>query len=112
MEAAAIIVPPVEITEATLADFAQDLMGRLDDEGPGFVLDLERVTFIGSAGLGTLVKVGMRLDARGRRLALARAQRATEQTITLLGLDQVLPLFPTIEAARTYVAVAAAPGRI
>ena len=104
-----VVVPPVEITERTLPAFERELLDHLAADVQGIVLDLASVTFINSAGLGTLVKVGMRLDRRGGRLAFARAQRGTQHTITLLGLDRKLPIFPTIEAATEHVASAAAP---
>lgn len=99
-----VVVPPVEITEVTLPEFEVELLDHLEAENAGIVLDLQAVEFINSAGLGTLVKVGMRLDRRGRRMAFARAGRATQHTITLLGLDRKMPLHPTLDAARAYVA--------
>ncbi len=100
---ATVLVPPTEITEATLPGFEEELMALVDAEGAGVVLDLAAVGFINSAGLGTLVKAGMRLDKRGRRLAFARAHGAAEHTIRLLGLDRKMPLFPTVEAACAHV---------
>jgi len=106
-----VVVPPVEITEATLPAFERELMGYLDGHAGGLVVDLASVGFISSAGLGTLVRVGMRLDSRGRRLAFARAQGPAEHTLTLLGLDRMMPLFPTVEAASAHVVAHAGPKR-
>lgn len=103
-----VVVPPVEITEHTLPVFERELLDHLEARVDGIVLDLEDVGFISSAGLGTLVKVGMRLDRRGGRLAFARAAGPTLHTITLLGLDRKMPLFPTVEAACAHVASAGA----
>jgi len=102
-----ILVPPIELTEATLPAFESELMAHLDTTGPGFVIDLGDVEFISSSGLGTLVKVGMRLAARGRSLAFARPQRTTEHSLKLLGLDRMMPLLPTVEAATVHVIHAA-----
>jgi anti-anti-sigma factor len=99
-----VLIPPTDLTEATLAPFEAKLMAMLDVKGPGVVLDLDLVEFIGSAGLGTLVKAGMRLGAQGRGIAFARAQKATEQTITLLGLHEKMPIFETVEEACAHVA--------
>ena len=103
-----VVVPPVEITERTLPDFERELLAHLDADVGGIVVDLEPVAFISSSGLGTLVKVGMRLDRRGGCLALARATGPALHTITLLGLDQKLPVFPTVAAAREHVSGAVA----
>ncbi len=109
MDAAPVIIlaPPVELTEATVPAFEDKLMALLDTAGPGVVVDLGGVEFISSSGLGVLVKAGMRLDARGRCLAFARAQRTTEHSLKLLGLDQKMPLLETLEAATAHVAHAA-----
>lgn len=98
-----VVVPPVEITERTLPEFERELLDHLAENVHGIVVDLASVTFINSAGLGTLVKVGMRLDRVGGRLAFARPIRATQQTITLLGLDRKMPIFSTVDAAREHV---------
>lgn len=105
-----VVVPPVEITEATLPEFEATLLGLLDAEVDGIVIDLAEVLFISSAGLGILVKVGMRLDRRGGCLALAAARRATQNTLQLLGLDRMLPLFATVMEARAHVQSRATAG--
>jgi anti-anti-sigma factor len=74
------------------------------------VLDLADVEYLDSASLGALVREGMRLDAAGRRLVLARPQRVVERTLRLLGLQVKLPIFPTVAQARAAaVARRAAP---
>ncbi|MDF1701187.1 MAG: hypothetical protein P1V36_08520 [Planctomycetota bacterium] len=45
-----VVVPPVEITEATLPAFERELMGYLDGHAGGLVVDLASVGFISSAG--------------------------------------------------------------
>jgi anti-sigma B factor antagonist len=102
-----ILAPPIELTEATVPEFENELMSHLDTPGPGVVVDLGGVEFISSSGLGVLVKAGMRLDARGRCLAFARAQRTTEHSLRLLGLDRKMPLLESLEEATAHVAQAA-----
>ena len=102
-EVVQVVVPPVEITEGTLSTFEDDLLGRYEAGANGIVVDLSEVEFISSAGLGTLVKVGMRVDRRGGCLARAGARRATQHTLLLLGLDRMLPLFPSVTEARAHV---------
>lgn len=105
-----VVVPPVEITEATLPEFEAALLGLLDTGVDGIVIDLGEVLFISSAGLGILVKVGMRLGRRGGCLALAGARRATQHTLELLGLDRMMPLFGTVVEARAHVLSRATAG--
>jgi anti-anti-sigma factor len=68
------------------------------------VVDLRDVEFVNSSGLGTLVRAGLRLDARQKRFALARPAPSVERAIKLVGLDEVLPLFATVREALGFVA--------
>lgn len=69
------------------------------DAGP-VILDLSRVVFLSSSGLGQLVA----LDEEGRRLArplriVVNETRPVVRPITTMGLDEVLSLFPTVDEA-------------
>ena len=94
-----VLTPPVEITEKSLEALDAVLAPHLDGDGPGLVLDLEAVEFINSAGLGSLVQVGMRLDRAGRRLTFARPNKTIERMLKLVGLDSKMPMFKTVEEA-------------
>ncbi len=94
-----VLTPPAEITEKSLEELGAVLAPHLDAEGPGIVLDLEAVQFINSAGLGSLVQAGMRLDHEGRRLTFARPNKTIERMLKLVGLDSKMPMFRTIEEA-------------
>jgi anti-sigma B factor antagonist len=98
-----VVTPPRELTDASLPAFEAQVEPLLAGAGPGMVLDLAGVSFINSTGLGFLVKVGMKLDAANRRLALARPDRNIERTLRLIGLDQKLPLFKTLGDATGFV---------
>ena len=95
---------PAELTDDTVVAFETVMAEHVSAAGPGVVLDLEGVSFISSAGLGCLVKFGMRLDGNGRRLALARPDAHIEASLRLIGLESKLPMFPSVSAATTHVA--------
>jgi anti-anti-sigma factor len=98
-----VLIPPREITDDSLGGFEETLRPHAEAEGPGIVLDLAEVAFINSTGLGSLVKLGMRLDQQRRRLALARPGRRVERTLRLIGLDAKLPVFRSVEEAQAFV---------
>ncbi len=104
-----VLSPPREITEDSLEAFEQQLEPHVETKGPGIVLDLVGVEFINSAGLGTLVKVGMRLDGHGRRLALARPTKTIERMLKLIGLDSKLPVFRSVDEASAFLETNGAP---
>ncbi|MGW7533912.1 STAS domain-containing protein [Amycolatopsis sp. NPDC054798] len=65
---------------------------------PVLVVDLAAVEFLASAGLTALVT--MTQDrAAGAVLRIVASGRATLRPIQLTGLEQSLPLYPTVEAA-------------
>jgi len=99
-----VLTPPREITEASLEVFEEQLEPHLAAEGPGVVLDLAEVEFIGSSGLGAMVKAGMRLDRRGGRLALACPNKTIENVLKLIGLESKLPVFRSVDAASGFIA--------
>lgn len=63
-----------------------------DDEAELVVVDLQRVTFIDSAGLGTLVGAHRRMRERGGRLRIVRPPPLVARAFELTGLDEVLDL--------------------
>ena len=102
-----VVSPPPELTDDTVAVFEAELVAYMSAPGPGIVVDLDGVSFISSSGLGCLVKIGMRLDGRGRRIALARPDRDVERSLRMIGLESKLPMFPSVEMARTHVIASA-----
>jgi anti-anti-sigma factor len=97
---APVLVLPEEVTHERLAEIArraEEVVGR---DGTQVVVDLAEVRFLGSGGLGELVKLGKRLRDRGGGIALARPRPAIRRLLALVGLDGVLRVFPTLEEAQ------------
>lgn len=82
------------VTAPKLTDAA---VGVLAEGPPVLVLDLTRVDFLASPGLTSLLTV--RRNAGETALRIVAAGRASLRPIQLTGLDQSLPLYPTLEAA-------------
>jgi len=102
-----VVNPPAELTDDNVAGFEAELVEIMRAAGPGIVVDLDGVSFISSSGLGCLVKIGMRLDGRGRRIALARPDRDVERSLRLIGLHSMLPVFASVDLATTHVVASA-----
>jgi anti-anti-sigma factor len=99
-----VIVLPEEVGLDGAAWVAREASAALGAGGNRLVVDLARVKFLGSGGLGELVKLGKRLREAGGGVALARARPRIAKLLVLVGLDGVLRAWPTVEEAAASLA--------
>jgi anti-sigma B factor antagonist len=84
---------------------------ELADGGQALIVDLNRVTFIDSAGLGALVGAARRADAHGGSLHAVCARPQTRKLLWLTGVDRRIPLAATVDGALMFLAASRdAPG--
>jgi anti-sigma B factor antagonist len=84
---------------------------KLADSGQTLIVDLNRVTFIDSAGLGALVGAARRADAHGGSLHAVCARPQTRRLLWLTGVDRRIPLAATVDGALMFLAASRdAPG--
>ncbi len=84
-------------------DFFQQIKELNNSDNKSIVLiDLSKVDYIDSTGIGELVGYLHRLKGKGRRMALINPQNAIINLIKLSNLDKVIPIFPTKESALLY----------
>jgi anti-sigma B factor antagonist len=100
-----VVLAPEEI-DASNTSWLHAVLWEAADRGHGtFVVDMTRTQFCDSGGLGVLVQAHNRALADGGELRLVRPTSATVlHVLTLTGIDQVIPSFPSL-----YEAVAPAP---
>jgi len=97
---ATVIAPEGEVDTARIADFRAVLSDAARAGAARLVVDLGRVSFIDSTGLGTLVELHHRLRRDNRQLAVvAPAGTAAAVLLDLAGLRGRLPTFETRQAA-------------
>lgn len=63
------------------------------------VLDLAGLTFCDSTGLGAFVALHRQARSTGARFALAAPRRRIADLFTLSGIDQVISVYDSVEAA-------------
>jgi anti-anti-sigma factor len=86
-----------ELETFNLPDFS-DRMDRMIAGGDrDYVLDLHLLTFINSAALGYLIRTARTVKEKGGEVVLARPSRFVRKTLVTLGLEQVFPVFETVE---------------
>lgn len=63
------------------------------------VLDMGRVRFVDSAGLGAILSIMRRLGERGGTLKIAAVTPSVEQLFDLVRLKRIIDIYPTSEDA-------------
>jgi anti-sigma B factor antagonist len=96
--------PPVvrvaaEIDVATAPALDTAMQEQVDAGHDVLVLDLAGVTFLDSSGLGLFVAHHKTLRRRGGSVRLANASSRVLKVLTVTGLDQVFPVYPSVQAA-------------
>ena len=61
------------------------------------IIDMSRTTFCDSAGVQVIIDTYNQAAAAGTRLRLVAT--AVVRILTLVGVDQLMPIYPTLEAA-------------
>ncbi len=98
-EGVTLIRPSVQRLDAAVAPaFRQAVVARVERGERRLVLDLERVEFIDSSGLGALVSILKAAGSQGA-VALCNAGGAVMGLLTLTRMDRVFRMVPTREEA-------------
>ncbi len=88
-----------EIDLFTAPEFKQRVMAPVGAGVEHVIVDLTRTTFVDSSSLGVLIGAHRRLKSRGGRLVVACETDAIVKTFRITGLDGVVTLVPSVDAA-------------
>lgn len=77
----------------------REALFKLADTGPMLIVDLNKVTFIDSAGLGVLIGAYRQATARGGSLHAVCSRPQTRKLLWLTGVDRRIPLAATVDGA-------------
>jgi len=77
----------------------RECLFELADSGRPLIVDLNRVTFTDSSGLGALIGAARRANAHGGSLHAACARPPTRELLWLTGVDRRIPLAATVDGA-------------
>lgn len=80
-------------------EFIETMYRMLEEGPPCVVLDLERLSYVSSWGLSSLVRVHHHYATRGGRIAFANLHTAVATVLRLSHLDRLFDLHPTVHAA-------------
>lgn len=84
---------------------ARELLATVDDlqqrdEHRAVIIDLAKVSFLGSAGLGVMAELATRAIAAPRlRVVAPPDQQAVTRPWEVMNMQQILPLYPSVDDA-------------
>jgi anti-sigma B factor antagonist len=88
---------PVEIDAVNAGQIRQGLMSAVGLGAAVVVIDMSGTTFCDSAGVQAIVDAYRQAAANGTQLRLAAM--AVLRILTIVGVGQLVPIYPTLEAA-------------
>lgn len=90
-----------EIDMANADAYTQAALGGVDNRDVGLVLDLSQVSYLDSAGIGSLVRMSHLLRERRLGFTLVVPERSVlRSSLDVGGIPVLIPTYPTMAAAR------------
>ena len=81
-------------------DFVRQLEALIESGVTQMIIDLSRLTYISSYGIGMLVRLPHRLKKNGGNVKLAAPQSAILKVLNVVRLGAVFEIYPDLNAAR------------
>ena len=92
----AIFQPKGKLSLETVNEFIQTLR---PEPAQHLILEMNRVTFLDSAGVGALVSLFVSRRNHGKTFALTSLAPQSTAVVTVAGLHNLLPIYKTLEEA-------------
>jgi anti-sigma B factor antagonist len=93
----AVIAMPAEIDAATADEARRALLAAVSSGAAILVIDMSKTTFCDSAGLKAIIAAHTQATRAGTQLRLVTSE--VLRILTIVGIDQLIPVYPTLEAA-------------
>ena len=91
-----------DIDMSTAAELRERL-ARVAGSGQPLIVDLNRITFIDSTGLGALIATARHASAHGGSLHAVCSQPQVRKLLWMTGVDRRIPLSATVAGALTLI---------
>jgi anti-sigma B factor antagonist len=93
-----------EIDLSNATEITDALLGGVPNEALGLVIDLSNVSYLDSAGVRMLAELNHRLGWRAQALRVVAPETSrSRRVLVIAGLERVLSMDTSVEAARTSV---------
>lgn len=91
-----------EVDVYTAPKLKEELVKSIEDGCSNVVVDLQKVGFIDSSGLGVLVSALRRARERGGSVRIVCTRESILKIFRITGLDKVFPIFADVAEARKF----------
>jgi anti-sigma B factor antagonist len=105
----AVVTVPAEIDATNASEVRQALLAAAGQDAAVLIIDMSGTTFCDSAGVQAIITTYNQAAAAHIQLRLVAT--AVLRILTLVGVDQLVPIYPTLEAALAGTPTAAASAR-
>ena len=95
----AVIAVAGEIDLTNAESLRDALLSALNAGAPGLIVDLTATTFLDSAGVTALVRASRRASAVDAAVRVAVTAPAVLRVLSLVGIDQLIPVYPSVVTA-------------
>lgn len=95
----AVVAASGEVDLTNADGLREALLSTLDAGARGLVVDMTQTTFLDSAGVTALVRASRRASAGNATLRLAVTAPAVLRVLNLVGIDQVISVYPGVSEA-------------
>jgi anti-anti-sigma factor len=92
-----VITAPAEVDVTNVGDVCRALLSAAGQDVPVLIIDMSRTTFCDSAGVHAIIAAYHQAAAAGTELRLVAT--AVLRILTIVGVDQLIPIYPDLEAA-------------
>lgn len=93
----AVVTMPAEIDAVNAGAVRQALLTEASHDAAVLIIDMSGTTFCDSAGVQIIIDTYKQAAVARTRLLLVAT--AMTRILTLVGVDQLMPIYPTLEAA-------------
>jgi anti-anti-sigma factor len=91
-----------EIDFSVADDVGRQILGAIDNEDAGLILDLTRLSYTDSAGIHLVFDLASRLREHRQSFQIVLpVDSQPSRTFSIVGVEKEIPVFETVEQART-----------
>ncbi len=92
---AVVLIAEGHVDSATAPEFQSAICAAIESTDQMVILDLEKVPFMSSAGLRTVLMVSKDLQKRNARVAVCSPQQMVRDVFTISGFERIIGIYNT-----------------